>query len=117
MDRKCTNDTRFYYNKDLDENLAQLTQKTEDPKSNKGNLTHPLPPPSRHTERVNVIEMKSIKKEATPHFYINSHFSGLSSFLAKHFVKTLPVTQFFEGPTGGWFQLCLPSGYFFTFVR
>ena len=31
--------------KDLDENLAQLTQKTEDPKSNKGNLTHPLPPP------------------------------------------------------------------------
>ena len=30
-------------NEDLDENLAWLTQKTEDPKSNKGNLT---PPPT-----------------------------------------------------------------------
>ena len=28
-------------NKDLDENLAWQTQKTEDPKSNKGNLTFP----------------------------------------------------------------------------
>ena len=37
-------------NKDLDENLAWLNQKTEDPKSNKGNLTLPL-----HT--VNVIEL------------------------------------------------------------
>ena len=27
--------------KDLDKNLAWLTQKTEDPKSNKGNLTFP----------------------------------------------------------------------------
>ena len=27
--------------KDLDENLAWLTQKTEDPKSNKGDLTPP----------------------------------------------------------------------------
>ena len=34
----------------MDENLEWLTQKTEDPKSNKGNLTpnpppHPSPPP------------------------------------------------------------------------
>ena len=36
--------------KDLDENLAWLTQKTEDPKSNKEYLTFPP-----HT--VNVIEM------------------------------------------------------------
>ena len=36
--------------KDLDENLAWLTQKTEDPKSNKGNLTFPP-----HT--INVIEL------------------------------------------------------------
>ena len=36
--------------KDLDENLAWLTQKTEDPKSNKGNLTFP-------TYTVNVIEL------------------------------------------------------------
>ena len=48
-------------NKDLDENLPWLTQKTEDPKSNKGNITF-----SPHT--VNVIELncKVIKKVATP---------------------------------------------------
>ena len=39
MDKKCTNDIRFHYNKDLDENHAWLTQKTEDLKSNKGKLT------------------------------------------------------------------------------
>ena len=50
MDQKYTNDTRFYYNKDLDENLEWLTQKTEDPKRNKGNITFPS-----HT--VNVIEL------------------------------------------------------------
>ena len=41
MDQKCTHDTRFKNNKDLGENLAWLTEKTEDPKSNKGNLTFP----------------------------------------------------------------------------
>ena len=50
MDQKCTNNTRFQYNKDLNENLAWLIQKTEDPKSNKGNLNFPP-----HT--VNVIEL------------------------------------------------------------
>ena len=62
MDQKFINDTRFYYKtwirtwmetliktKDLDENLPWLTQKTEDPKSNKGNLTF--------THTVNVIEL------------------------------------------------------------
>ena len=44
MDQKCTNDIRLYYNKDLDENLALLTQKTEDPKSNNEKLTPPSPP-------------------------------------------------------------------------
>ena len=50
-------------NKDLDESLPWLTQKTEDPKSNKGNITF-----SPHT--VNVIELncKVIKKVATPPF-------------------------------------------------
>ena len=38
MDQKC-NIIRFYYNKNLDQNLAWLTQKTEEPKSNKGSLT------------------------------------------------------------------------------
>ena len=41
MDQKCTNDIRFSHNKNLDQNLAWLTQKTEEPKSNKGNLTFP----------------------------------------------------------------------------
>ena len=50
MDQKCTNDIRFKYNKNLDQNLAWLTQKTEQPKSNKGNLTFPS-----HT--VNMIEL------------------------------------------------------------
>ena len=51
-------------NKDLDENPPWLTQKTEDPKSNKGNLTFP-----QHT--VNVIELncKVIKKVATLPIY------------------------------------------------
>ena len=43
MDQKCTNDTRFQYNEDLDEDLAWLTEKTEDPKSNKGNITFHAP--------------------------------------------------------------------------
>ena len=50
MDEKCTNDIRFQYNKNLDQNLAWLTQKTEEPKSNKVNLTFPS-----HT--VNMIEL------------------------------------------------------------
>ena len=40
MDQKCKNDIRLY-NKKLDENLVWLTQKTEEPKNNKGNLTFP----------------------------------------------------------------------------
>ena len=50
MDQKCTNDTWFYYNTDMDGNLAWLTQNTEDLKSNKRNLTFP-------THTVNVIEL------------------------------------------------------------
>ena len=40
----------FEYYEDLDKNLAWLTQKTEDKKSNKGNFTFP-------PYRVNVIEL------------------------------------------------------------
>ena len=36
----------FYYYKDLDEDLAWLTQKTEEPKCNKGQFTSP---PHRNT--------------------------------------------------------------------
>ena len=41
MDEKCTNDTMFSYYKDLDGNLAWLTQKNEESKCNKGNFTFP----------------------------------------------------------------------------
>ena len=41
MDLKCTNDAKFYYNKELDENFTWLTKKTEDPKSNKGDIVLP----------------------------------------------------------------------------
>ena len=41
MDQKCTNDTMFQYYKDLDENLAWLTQKTEESKRNKEKITFP----------------------------------------------------------------------------
>ena len=43
----------FQYYKDLDENL---TQKTEEPKSSKGNLTPPPPHTHSHTHTVNMIE-------------------------------------------------------------
>ena len=46
----------------MDENLEWLTQKTEDLKSNKGNLT----PPHTHTHTVNVTELQSNKKMTTP---------------------------------------------------
>ena len=39
MNQKYSNDTMFQYYKDLDENLAWLTQKTEEPKCNKPNFT------------------------------------------------------------------------------
>ena len=50
MDQKYTNDTMFWYYKNLDENLAWLTQKTEEKKSNEGNFTF-------RTHRVNVIDL------------------------------------------------------------
>ena len=49
MNQKYTNDT-FQYHKDQDENVAWLTQKTEESKCNKGNFTF-----SPHT--ANAIEL------------------------------------------------------------
>lgn len=53
MDQRYTNDTMFLYYKDLDKNLTWLTQKTEEPKYNKGNFT----PPPTHKHTVNSIEL------------------------------------------------------------
>ena len=43
MDQKYINNAMFQYYKDLDENLACLTQKTEESKCNKAKFT---PPPT-----------------------------------------------------------------------
>ena len=67
----------------VDENLAWLTQKAEDQKSNKGNLTFP-----KHT--VNVIELncKVVEKVTTPYFYINpSPLFRFIVFFFKCFLK------------------------------
>ena len=74
----------------MDENLAWLTQNTEDAKSNKGNLIF-----STHT--VNVIELSSNKKVATSHFYTNPPFQVYPPFQAKKLVPPL-VTQCSQGP-------------------
>ena len=60
MDQNYTNDTKLLHYKDLDENVVRLTQKTEEPKSNKGNYF------SHTTHTVNAIELESNKKVATP---------------------------------------------------
>ena len=73
MDQKCTN------TKELDENLTWLTRKTEDPRSNKGNLTFPS-----HT--VNVIELQSNKKWQTPISTSTPPFQAYSPFLVKNFI-------------------------------
>ena len=68
----------------MDENLAQLTQETEDPKSNK---EIPYFPP--HKVNVTELNCKVVKKVAFP------PISGLSPLSSKKFCPT----QFLEGPT------------------
>ena len=74
----------------MHQNLAWLTQKSEEPKSNKGNFTFP-------SNTVNMIEPSSNKKVATPPFPYQPpplyRFIPLSS---KKFC-TPQVTQFLEG--------------------
>ena len=92
----------------MDENLAWLTRKTEDPKSNKGTLLFPR-------TQLMWLNCKVIEKWQPPHFYLNPPFSGLSPFSSKKFVPLLSpqVTQFLEGLTlikgggEGGFQLCI----------
>ena len=64
----------------MDENLEWLTQNTEDPKSNKGNLTFP-------THRVNVTELnyKVVKQVATTSFLHQSPFLGISPLSSNKF--------------------------------
>ena len=88
----------------MHENLAWLTQKTEESKRNTGNFTFP-------THTVNIIELQSNKKVATSPFLPQPRpspsFQDYPLFLAKSLELTpspLPppppqVTKFFEGPT------------------
>ena len=88
--------------KDLDENLAWLTQKTVDLKGIKGTLLSPPPPPPTHTHTVNVIDLncKVIKKWQPPISTSTSpHFSGLSPLSGKKFCNPPQVIQFLEGCT------------------
>ena len=61
--------------KDLDKNLAWLTQKTEDPKGNKGNLTFPP-----HTVNMTELNCKVLNNSPPPFLQI------YSPSLAKEFV-------------------------------
>ena len=75
--------------KGLDVNLAWLTQKTEDPKSNKGNLTFPP-----HT--VNMIELncKVLNNSHPPH-PLPHPFSDLFPLSSKR-IRTTQLNQFLE---------------------
>ena len=75
----------------MDENLEWLTQNTEDPKSNKGNLTF-----SRHT--VNGLNCKVIKKWQPPPPISTSTppFSGLSPLFSKKFRTPPPSDSIFR---------------------
>ena len=86
-------------NKDLDENLAWLTQKNEDLKSNNGNLTF-----TSHTVNVTELNIKIIKKVATPPFLHQPPppFQVYPPFLAKNFVpspKWLNFSKVLPHPT------------------
>ena len=69
--------------KDLDKNLAWLTQKTEDPKSNKGNLTFPP-----HTVNMTELNCKVLN---------NSPPSSSDLFpLSSKRIRTTQLNQFLE---------------------
>ena len=82
--------------KDLEENLAWLTQKTEDPKGIKGTLLSP------HT-RSNMIELhcKVIKCGNPPSISTSTPppFQVYLPFLAKDFVPPPQLNQILEGRT------------------
>ena len=64
----------FCYYKNLDENLAWLTQMIEELKCNQNIFTPPTPLPLTHTHTVNATELQSNKKVGALHFYINPIF-------------------------------------------
>ena len=96
-------------NEDLNENLAWLTQKTEDPKSNKGNLT--FPPHTVNMIKLNCKVIENGNPPPLPHFYINPppHFKVYPSFLAKKLYPPPSDSIFgrsYPPPLiRGWFQL------------
>ena len=79
----------------MDNNLAWLTQKTEDSKCNKPNFTF-----SPHTQLLQ-LNCKIIKNVVTPTISTATPppLSGLSPLSSKFLVSPPQVTQFLEGPT------------------
>ena len=79
----------------MDENLAWLTQKNEEPKCNKGKNNYGNFTPPIHT--VNECNWTlSNKRSGPPHFYINPPFSGLSPLSSTIFGPP-QVTQLLGG--------------------
>ena len=110
----------------LNENLAWLTQKAEDPKGIKGTF---LPPPHTHTQsKCDWTLLWSNKKVATPPFLHQPPpllFQVYPPFLAKNFVPPPKWPIFFEGHSppslirGEEFRLCVvhhESVYFFFLI-
>ena len=85
--------------KDLHENLALLTQKTEDPKGIKGTLLPSPPSTHTHTHSENVIELncKVIKRWQSPISTSMPPFQVYSPFLAKNFVPPPPPSELIFG--------------------
>ena len=74
--------------------MQMLTQKTEEPKGNKGNLTFP-------SHAVNMTELESNKKVATPPpLPIKPPFTGLSPLSSKKFCIPPQVIQFLDKKGG-----------------
>ena len=97
MNQKYSKDTMFQYYKDLDENLAWLTQKTEESKCNKPNFTF-SPPTQQMQLNCKVIKnWQPLTSTATPPFQVYP----LSPLSSKVFGTPSPlqVTPFSEGLT------------------
>ena len=76
----------------MNENLAWLTKKSEDLKSNKGNVTFPTHSKCDWTvKKLKVATLPPISTSTTTLF-------RFIPFLAKHFSPPPQVTQFLEGP-------------------
>ena len=89
----------------MDEDLAWLTKKAEEPKCNEGHFT-PLPPQHTHTHTLSKCNWTLKYKKVTllPISIPTPPFQGYPPSLAKVLVPPLQVTQFL-GEGGSMFRL------------